>query len=681
MKPAPPRPLDTLLGWVFWCSWRLVGLVLWPVMALRPRLRRHVWQVPHPVPGWTWIHGASRGEHRVVEALATQVPQLWRTSSSPRTAVPGAFPAPADLPFVIGPWLDHARPGRLVLVESELWPGWLVACRRRGIPVVVVQARPSRGWDRWARLGPVWRWLMADVVVIPQEEVGDLKVEAPVGAPSGHLPLKGEDSASATSPPRAGGGGPNTLPPNTILLASSRPGDEARVLAAWSLLPAPRPPLAIAPRHLTRLPEVEALLQRRPFDRWSTGARSHDIVLIDTFGELAALHRSARLAIVGGTFDPTLGGHSPSEATAAGIAVVAGPHRHANPAAWSAATVLDAPDAPEALARVLQEGLRQPPPGPPPSGAVARVVSRLPTPSPPPPRATRPLLWPLVPVVHTIGRLRPAHIERPVRVSVPVISVGGLTAGGTGKTPLAGWLAAHIPGAWVVARGHRRPSKGPAVRVGHPGQPPAHALGDELEMLRRRGIPVVSAPHRLAGARAAIAQGARCIILDDGFSHRRLYRDVDIVCLDARWPRGGGPIPVGTQREPWRALQRAHVIVVFGSPIPPGLPDRPLVHASISLAPTALPHTVPIALGIARPAGVLCSLIARGHTLHPVHLVPDHGTLPPLPPGCVVTEKDAARLPQNAHVHVIHATLSIPDPRPLAAVLQQAGVTLIPPSG
>ncbi len=651
------------MGWTALVVWKLVGLLLLPVFFLHPKLRRHVWRTPHPVPGWTWIHGASAGEHQAARALQTALSRVWRTSSSPRTPVPGAFPAPADLPFIIGPWLDSARPGRLILVESELWPGWLIACRLRGIPVVVVQARPSRGWSRWAATGPVWRWLMHGVDVIPQAEVGDLKLAAPT------LPVD------------------RPLPEGAVVLTSSRPGDEARLFDALAAMPRPWPPVVVAPRHLTRCTEVEALATARGLTiaRRTGTFGGEDILLLDTFGELASLMSTARVAVVGGTFDASIGGHSPAEAVAAGLVVVAGPHRQANPSAWRAATVLAAGPDENSLAAAIQQARAQPAPPIPSSAVVQRVVERLPAARTPGPRSLRPWLWPIVPLVHALGRLRPAWLGRPVRVSVPVISVGGLTAGGTGKSPMAQWLATRIPGAWVVARGHRR-GPGPRVRLGTPSTNPDHFLGDELEMMRRAGVSVVSAPDREAGIRAAIRQGARCVVLDDGFQHRRVHRDLDIVCLDAHWPAGGGPIPVGTGRERWHALQRAHLLVVFGAPTPDRLPPVPIIratrkldgfrHCGVHRSIAELPRDIDVALGLARPAHLLSELVARGHTIRSLQLSADHRSPSGVPVGCVVTEKDAARLPDSTHLRVLTTSLYFDQPSILADLLASVGVQL-----
>ena len=666
-RERPLLPWEEAVGTVFLGLWRLIGLLLWPLLALHPGARRHLWGLPAPEPGWTWLHGASAGEHVAARALAPFLePGAWRTALSLRTPVLGAMPAPFDLPFVVGPWLDRARPGRLILIEAELWPGWIAAARARGIPVVVVNARASRGTARWRAIPGLWRWLSAGVTFIGQDQTGDLKLSAELRA--------------ATF----------TLGRDAFIAASTRPGDEARVVQAWRGVPAtigrqPRPLLVIAPRHLERIGEVVGVLEKSGL-RFSLRSRGwkpdDDVLLLDTYGELAGLFAQARAAFIGGTYDEALGGHSPAEAFTAGVPVVHGPCTRANPNAWTQgiAICVDGPDwSADALCDRLSKAFRSalavgPRPAPQNESAV-RCASLLPAPVTPPETLARPWLAPLVPLVAAVGGRRRGYRGEPVRVDVPVVSVGALAAGGTGKTAVAGWLAGKVPGAFVVARGYRRPGGGDDLRVGLPGEEPDRPLGDELEMLRRRGIPVISAPDRVAGAEEAIRQGARIIILDDGFQHRRLARDLDIVTVDARWPAARGPLPVGEAREPWSALGRADWVWLQNAarqgtpPMPGPMPKVPIVRARYvpvgwlingQRQPlSAVKGVVDVAAGVAHPEGFLSALLRLNLELRSFVDLGDHGALPPLPLRCVVTEKDAARAPLDADLIALLMDLEV----------------------
>jgi tetraacyldisaccharide 4'-kinase len=141
------------------------------------------------------------------------------------------------------------------------------------------------------------------------------------------------------------------------------------------------------------------------------------------------------------------------------------------------------------------------------------------------------------------------------RAGVPVVSVGNLTLGGTGKTPTVEWLAG-----WFRGRGIRVTviSRGYGSESG--------AKNDEaLELAQKLpDVPHLQDPDRVAAARAAVEQ-SHCdlILLDDGFQHRRLGRDLDIVMLDALEPFGFGHVfPRGTLREPLSGLRRADIVVL-----------------------------------------------------------------------------------------------------------------------
>jgi len=144
--------------------------------------------------------------------------------------------------------------------------------------------------------------------------------------------------------------------------------------------------------------------------------------------------------------------------------------------------------------------------------------------------------------------------------SAAVISIGNITAGGTGKTPLVVWLCNEITQnpklrtqdctCAILTRGYKA------------GQGP---LLDEPAILAQScpDVRVVVNPERVVGAAEAIAFGANVLIMDDGFQHRRLARDVDIVAIDATIPFGYGKIlPAGLLREPVDSLKRADAVVI-----------------------------------------------------------------------------------------------------------------------
>jgi tetraacyldisaccharide 4'-kinase len=152
---------------------------------------------------------------------------------------------------------------------------------------------------------------------------------------------------------------------------------------------------------------------------------------------------------------------------------------------------------------------------------------------------------------------------------VPVIAVGNLVAGGTGKTPLVEHLARRLIGMGklvaVVSRGYGRSTTGPLIvaRGDGPLVTPGQG-GDEPVLLAKSvpGLAVVVAERRAEGARLAVAEcGAEILLLDDGFQHRSLHRDLEILVLDSRADiRAELPLPAGMRREALAGIGRAHLI-------------------------------------------------------------------------------------------------------------------------
>lgn len=169
------------------------------------------------------------------------------------------------------------------------------------------------------------------------------------------------------------------------------------------------------------------------------------------------------------------------------------------------------------------------------------------------------LLWPVAGLYGGVIRARNLYYDRArsavQRAPVPVISIGNITVGGTGKTPAV---------IECVRRLHAMDATPAILTRGYRAAPGETA--DEVLEFRASlpNVPVVVDPDRVAGAQtAADAHHANCVVLDDGFQHRRLARNLDIVLIDALSPWGGGHmLPTGRLREPLTALRRADLLVI-----------------------------------------------------------------------------------------------------------------------
>jgi tetraacyldisaccharide 4'-kinase len=322
-------------------------------------------------------------------------------------------------------------------------------------------------------------------------------------------------------------------------------------------------------------------------------------------------------------------------------------------------------------------------------------------------RVAAPLGW----AVSACVRARRSWMAaRAVRLGIPVISVGNLAMGGTGKTPLvrhvAGWLATRGVHVAVLSRGYGRPRPVPGVlRVSRRGAVEAmrwELAGDEPWMLAH-ALPAASvyvAGDRVAAGRAAMEDGAQVLLLDDGFQHLRLARDLDIVCLRGDEHRCG-VLPAGPLREPLSALTAAHAVVRMsvspgaasldapdGDPgeapagddraglrgrVPEGVLwcEARVAAREVILADgtSALPGALqgsPVGLlcAIARHERFVAAVRALGVRIEAVHARRDHhvfeeGELENLRQDLtwVTTEKDAARLPRWFQVAVLRVGL------------------------
>jgi tetraacyldisaccharide 4'-kinase len=307
------------------------------------------------------------------------------------------------------------------------------------------------------------------------------------------------------------------------------------------------------------------------------------------------------------------------------------------------------------------------------------------------------LLHPLGLLVAGVAALRPL-LAKPFVAGVPVFCIGNITVGGTGKTPVALWLGRFLVAEGknpaYLSRGYGGSAVGP-LKV-DPMDHDADAVGDE-PLLLAKVAPTWIGADRIATAKAAIAEGADCLILDDGFQNPSLAKTCSLVVVDAGVGFGNGRvIPAGPCREnPESGLKRAAAAVLIGQDshrLGPRLAKRlPVFGAKLKpRAPERLAGRDVVAFaGIGRPQKFFDTLSAMGARVvrrfafddhHPyvaadVQPILDEAfALDAVP---VTTEKDATRLPpdQRQQVDVVAVDICWDAPQPVEDLVRAALAT------
>lgn len=295
-----------------------------------------------------WVHAASMGEVQagavLVRQLLSHYPEhdivMTTMTTTGAARVKALFPErvshsylPYDLPFAVHGFLDRVRPKSAIILETELWPNLLCACRDRGIPVTIASARISpRTADRYRQFASVFRGALTEVVVAAQS-TADAERFAALGARNVRVTgnIKFDIDIAPTVRETAASLRGDLGKRFVWVAGSTHEGEEALVLDAHAqLLKQVRDALLVlTPRHPQRFVEVQRLLEERHVNfvsRSSGNAFANaSVLLVDTMGELLAFYAAADLAFVGGTLVP-VGGHNLLEPAALGVATLCGPH-------------------------------------------------------------------------------------------------------------------------------------------------------------------------------------------------------------------------------------------------------------------------------------------------------------------------------------------------------------------
>ncbi len=334
---------------------RLLWRARW-APAYRRRWRERFGFMP-PLPGGRdviWVHAVSVGETLaaipLIRRLQGEYPQalvavttMTPTGSERVTAAFGDAVyhvyAPYDLPDAVDRFLRRLRPRLLIIMETELWPNTLAACRRRGIPAVLANARMSaKSAAGYRRVAWLSRPMLAGLPAVAVQTRADGERLEALGARREAISITGnikfdleigdsERTRAAALADQWRGEGHRPV----LLAASTHRGEEPRVLAAFAGIREQIPDLllVLVPRHPERFDEVADLCRQAGFEpvRRSSGrvpSARDAVVLGDTMGELSVFFGACDLAFVGGSLVP-VGGHNMIEAAAWGVPVVTGP--------------------------------------------------------------------------------------------------------------------------------------------------------------------------------------------------------------------------------------------------------------------------------------------------------------------------------------------------------------------
>jgi len=291
---------------------------------------------------WWWVHAVSLGEVKSIEVFLKEIPKQADARVLLSVVTPEALAwavekqlaevviaAPIDLPWVVRRIARAVKPRLFVSVESEFWPNLLREAKRAGAKVALVNGRISaRSYSRYKYIQGILSavWECFDLVIVRQHE--DASRFTDLGVSQRLVHVSGNMKYDLPLPYRSNGQSTRDPSHLTIVIGSSREGEEKELLPILERLRSPYPGLRViwAPRHIERIPEIESLFVSQSVScvRKSQGPIQGSSILWDSMGDLLDAYAQADIAVVGGSFVPK-GGQNPLEPAAMSVPVVFGP--------------------------------------------------------------------------------------------------------------------------------------------------------------------------------------------------------------------------------------------------------------------------------------------------------------------------------------------------------------------
>ena len=298
-----------------------------------------------------WVHASSVGEVRLAKTLITSLKETGETrpivlstftptgfALALEEKLPHVFRLPFDFPLWLNPVFNRIAPSQLILIEAELWPSLLRLCKKKNIPVLQVNGRVSeKSLRRYKKFNSFFLWMTEAVTLFSMRSKKDAERLYELGISEEKVRVTGNIKFDIV-PTEFHARSSLIFKPSSFLIVfgSTRPGDEGPAMESFIKLRKDFPNVlgVIAPRHMQRCREVEDLIREFNvnYTLYSETSKKDlvdnpcSIILVDKIGVLNSFYANAKLAYVGGGFNPRFGGQNILEPAVFEIPVLFGKH-------------------------------------------------------------------------------------------------------------------------------------------------------------------------------------------------------------------------------------------------------------------------------------------------------------------------------------------------------------------